>query len=251
MASYTIIGGDGKEYGPITADDISRWIAEGRLNAQSLAKAESDAEFRPLAQFPELAEIFHPATPGTISPLPPTTLMGKDYELDIGDCVSRGFELYKKKFAALFLPALVAMVIQIALYGCIETVLAATGLQEHLAYTGGGAVILGFVYSIVGSLILGPLLGGLFLVYLRNIRGNSAGVGELFAGFQRSYGQLTLGYLVVALINGIWLAPFNYAAGQKAGPVYLQLQHLQTQTPDPAQMLVDYVRVYVKPGAGE
>jgi len=58
MANYTIIGGDGKQYGPITGDELRKWISEGRLNAHSLAKADSDAEFRPLATFPELADAF-------------------------------------------------------------------------------------------------------------------------------------------------------------------------------------------------
>ena len=51
MASYIIIGGDQKEYGPITADDVRQWIAEGRLGAQSRMKAEGDAEWRPLSAF--------------------------------------------------------------------------------------------------------------------------------------------------------------------------------------------------------
>ena len=71
MVTYTIIGGDGKEYGPIAANDIRQWISEGRLSAQSLAKAESDAEFRPLEKFPEFGELFNqPASavhPPTIS----------------------------------------------------------------------------------------------------------------------------------------------------------------------------------------
>ena len=53
---YIIIGGDGKEYGPVSGDDLRKWIAEGRLNAQSLAKGEGDAEFRQLDTFPELAD---------------------------------------------------------------------------------------------------------------------------------------------------------------------------------------------------
>jgi GYF domain 2 len=66
---YTIIGGDGKQYGPISESDIRKWIAEGRLNAQSLAKAESDAEFRTLAAFPELADMFGlPAPTSGIAP---------------------------------------------------------------------------------------------------------------------------------------------------------------------------------------
>ena len=53
MANYTIIGGDGKEYGYVSGEDLRKWIAEGRLNAQSLVKAEGEAEFRPLSTFPE------------------------------------------------------------------------------------------------------------------------------------------------------------------------------------------------------
>ena len=60
MATYTIIGGDGKEYGSVLPEDLRRWIAEGRLNEQSLAKGEGDAEFRPLSTFPELAGAFAP-----------------------------------------------------------------------------------------------------------------------------------------------------------------------------------------------
>ena len=35
--------------------DVRQWIAEGRLNTESRVKAESDAEFRALAPFPEFA----------------------------------------------------------------------------------------------------------------------------------------------------------------------------------------------------
>jgi len=56
MATYTIIGGDQKEYGSVTADDLRKWIADGRLNAQSLAKEENDTEWRPLSAFPEFAD---------------------------------------------------------------------------------------------------------------------------------------------------------------------------------------------------
>jgi hypothetical protein len=61
--NYTIIGGDGKQYGPITETDLRKWIGEGRLNAQSLAKAESDAEFRTLATFPEFAALLGMGAP--------------------------------------------------------------------------------------------------------------------------------------------------------------------------------------------
>jgi hypothetical protein len=70
MANYIIIGGDGREYGPVSGEDLRKWISEERLNAQSLAKAESDAEFRPLSAFPEFAVAFGVRPPDAISPPP-------------------------------------------------------------------------------------------------------------------------------------------------------------------------------------
>jgi GYF domain 2 len=83
MANYTVIGGDGKEYGPITDADVRRWVAEGRLNAQALAKAESDAEYRPLATFPEFADVFGPTAPApVIAPVLPTGGSDRQAALD-------------------------------------------------------------------------------------------------------------------------------------------------------------------------
>jgi len=55
MANYTLIGGDQKQYGPVTEEQLRQWIFDGRVNPQSQAKAESDAEWRPLSAFPEFA----------------------------------------------------------------------------------------------------------------------------------------------------------------------------------------------------
>jgi len=68
MATYTVIGGDQKPYSSVTPDDVRRWIADGRLNAQSFAKEESDAEWRPLSAFPEFADAL---AAGSAPPSPP------------------------------------------------------------------------------------------------------------------------------------------------------------------------------------
>jgi hypothetical protein len=67
---YKIIGGDLKQYGPVSAADVGKWIDEGRLNAQSLVQAYGDIEWKQLSQFPEFAEALagKPATPGTPQP---------------------------------------------------------------------------------------------------------------------------------------------------------------------------------------
>lgn len=70
MANYTIIGGDKKEYGPVTGEELQQWIVEGRLDRNSLARSDNDTEWRPLAAFPEFASSFQirPATPPPLSP---------------------------------------------------------------------------------------------------------------------------------------------------------------------------------------
>ena len=63
---FTIIGGDGKEYGPATAEQLRSWINAGRANLETKAKLPSEAEFRRLGDFPEFGG---PATPAEPPPL--------------------------------------------------------------------------------------------------------------------------------------------------------------------------------------
>ena len=49
---YKIIGGDGKEYGPISADQLRQWIIQSRVNRTTQIKVEGSAEWKPLSAFP-------------------------------------------------------------------------------------------------------------------------------------------------------------------------------------------------------
>ena len=53
---YKIIGADGREYGPTSAEQIRQCITEGRAHAQTLTQAAGSAEWKPLASFPELLQ---------------------------------------------------------------------------------------------------------------------------------------------------------------------------------------------------
>ena len=65
---FKIIGGDGRPYGPVSADQIRQWIAEGRANAQTLAQAEGSVEWKPLGQHPEFAPTAPPPIPPSMPP---------------------------------------------------------------------------------------------------------------------------------------------------------------------------------------
>ena len=61
---YKIIGGDQKEYGPVSADDLRNWIREGRVNAQTLIQGEGQSDWRPLSSYPEFANVAAPVPSG-------------------------------------------------------------------------------------------------------------------------------------------------------------------------------------------
>ena len=65
---YILIGADQKEYGPVAADEVRAWIAEGRANGQTLARLEG-GPWKPLSTFPEFVGSLG-ATPQPAPPLP-------------------------------------------------------------------------------------------------------------------------------------------------------------------------------------
>jgi hypothetical protein len=65
---YRIIGADGREYGPITATQLLEWIAEGRANAQTRAKAEDTDQWKPLTEYVEFASALSRTPPPLSAP---------------------------------------------------------------------------------------------------------------------------------------------------------------------------------------
>src|SRR5260370_36798023 len=106
---YKIIGADQKEYGPVTADQIRQWIAEGRANAQTMVRREGETEWKPLSGYPEFAPALGSSPSGAPPPFPQPPggqtalapgVLERDYDLDIGSCIGRGRELVKNNFWA-------------------------------------------------------------------------------------------------------------------------------------------------------
>lgn len=185
---YRIIGSDGKEYGPITADVLRQWIEQGRINAKTMARREDSGEWIPLSNFPELAGVlasnlvqppFAPPVPsgGTVDPTAlAREILARGYQVDIGDCIGRGWELVKADFWPI------------------------VGVNALLWVTMG---IANLVYA--GIVVNGPLLGGLYYFFLKRVRGQKSGVNEAFAGFSLAFLQLFLGQLVLGLLGGLGL----------------------------------------------
>jgi hypothetical protein len=151
MATYTIIGGDQKHYGSVTADSVRRWIAEGRLNAQSLIREEPDAEFRPLSVFPEFADALT-ASSAPPSLAPQATAARGDHDAAL--------QLVRGPVIGLKITAIVGLVLVAA--GLVINLLTLSGydiglqkiqnpqLQKLFTKVGGG---LGIVQDIIGGVM--------------------------------------------------------------------------------------------------
>ncbi len=189
---YRIIGGDQKEYGPVSADDLRRWVAEGRLNAQSLVRAEGGSEWKPLSACPEFADVLlaQPGPPplaagagaGADAAAWTAQILARQPEVQIGECLARSWRLVTTNLGTLFGATAVVWFISFA---C-----------QFIPLIGG----------IVNWLIQGVLYGGLYLIFLNRIRGRPASVGDVFAGFSAGFAQLMLAGFLTKLLSVIGLA---------------------------------------------
>src|SRR5258706_726627 len=185
---YKIIGGDKKEYGPVSADDLRHWIAEGRINPQSLIQAEGSREWRPLATFAEFADALRsqvgqvPSRETAAQPVNAEVwsaqILARPAELQVGRCLARSWTLLLANFGLFFGAAFLVWII---------------------------SVVCQFIPmgSIVYGVVRGVFYGGLYLVFLKRIRNQPASVGEVFAGFSPGFPQLLLAGFVSSLLSGI------------------------------------------------
>lgn len=229
MANYNIIGGDGKEYGPVTEAEIRQWIAEGRLNAASQAKAESDSEWRSLGIFPEFAGAFSAASGPAPIAEDPGVLNEGDYELDVFGSISRGWEIFKNNLGTLVGAGVVYLALLIATYLAVSLVtrLLSGGSDPATLMSPAYQAANLMVQIFLVPLVQGPLVAGFYFLILKVIREQPVGVGDLFAGFQRSFAPSYLCAMLVALVAGLSFLPFNWVCNSKLAPVLEQMQHTQ------------------------
>ena len=210
MANYFIVGGDDRQYGPITAEDIRKWAAEGRLNGGTSAKAESDAEWRPLAKFPEFADLFEPAPAAPVFPAAPAAPIDwreYDYDLDLSGCISGGWNLFKNHFGVLFVGPVIYFLIEIFI-----------GLFSKIP-------LIGPAFSVANLFLVGPLLAGVYYQFILVNRGEKTAVGDIFSGFRRRFLHLMLANLLIAFLSALCFTPFFLADGAKFLVLLHQMQN--------------------------
>lgn len=72
--TYMMIGADGRQYGPITLDQVKSWISEGRITqATSILRSDTNS-WLPAAQYQELGLAQQPAPVPMASPVSPAVI---------------------------------------------------------------------------------------------------------------------------------------------------------------------------------
>lgn len=191
---FTILGSDGKEYGPVTAGKIMEWIRDGRANLQTKARHDGETEWKTLADFPEFVptNVAPPvlaaapaATAAPVSPAPAPAgpvdpkayadaLLARGGSVDVFGCLSQSFHLWTGNFLPLVGVTLLVFLLQ-AVIGMIP------------------------LLGMIGGLFLnGVFYGGLYYYYLGKMRGEHREVGDAFAGFSRALVPLGLTSLLQA-----------------------------------------------------
>ena len=187
---YRILGGDGKEYGPVSFQQLGQWIAEKRVNGDTRVQGE-DGAWRLLRDVPELVVLLQPpvVAPQLIS-APAKAHFGPsdydgDYDLDVVACLTSAWSLFQQQFSTLFGPTMMYLLI---LFG-----LSIFGALPYI----------GVLFSLCSFVIGAPLMAGLYVVYLRVIRGETPPLGSLFDGFRRMFGHLFLGQWVAGILASL------------------------------------------------
>jgi hypothetical protein len=200
---FTIIGGDGKEYGPVPASEVNGWIMNGRANLQTKARKLSEELWKTLGDFPEFAPgaaVTPPPLAGEAAilsvpaaPQPQAEdLLARAAKLDIGACLSRGWDLWLNHFGRLLLAYLILIPISVA-----------------LAFVQLGTL------PVASMVLSGVFTAGLFRYMLKLLHGKPAALSDLFAGFREAPGSLISAGIATAvftllgcflILPGIYLA---------------------------------------------
>jgi serine/threonine protein kinase len=116
-------------------------------------------------------------------------ILARDYALNIRRCLRRGWALVRNDFWPLV--GISAFVLVVLSAASSSEVVVSSG-KSHTGTT-----------SILGILLSGPLMGGLYLYFLKKIRREAAGVETAFTGFRHPFPHLVIAGFLTSLLTAL------------------------------------------------
>jgi len=141
----------------------------------------------------------------------------------IGDCLGEGWQAVKGNLGGVILFALVSSIV----------------------------LSIAMMLPLINLFLVGPLFGGLAIYYLKLVRRQPAGIGDLFAGFQ-TYGQLLLLTVFMVLIYFVGIVPGTAVIAISAAPFFKALGALAnvTSPSDASKAMETLMSALKQAGAG-
>jgi uncharacterized membrane protein len=191
---YTIVGGDGNEYGPVTEDAIRQWIAEGRANSGTLFKEVDASEWTKLGESGQFLAAIQAAEHSRASKLDPPEAPSDiqdqidNEDIDFNEVDIEVLGTYTKGISLLL--------------NNIGLLLGASMLVWIMGFIPKFIPLIGGLISLI---IDGALAGGLCYVFIRTIRKESVSIGDIFAGFRFAFPALLMGHALTWFISNVGL----------------------------------------------
>lgn len=189
MTWYYAVGS--QQQGPVTDDQLHALAKDGVVTGDTLVWREGMVNWQPYRTVagshggsvpPAVVMATAPAgADSSVSPEAQTP--PDDYEVSIGHCLSRAWALFKDHAGSII--------------GACALVFLAVLVANIIPFLG---VLLGLVVN-------GPLMGGLYWFYLKKVRGQETTVGDAFAGFGPSFANLMLAQIVSGVLSVLSILP--------------------------------------------
>ena len=186
VPNYDMIGGNGNSYGPVSADQIRRWISEKRANAGTHIRLSGLVEWGPISSFSEFNSSFPELHPTQESDLtedveaeipPPATPASLPFT--VGGCLGGGRDLLNRNFMPIAGGCLAVWMVNMAL--------------NFIPLLGGIAVLL----------LIGPLYGALFRMVLDRKRGLETTFFQAWSGLQTQMPTLIVAGALAAILTAL------------------------------------------------
>jgi len=197
-ALYFLIGTDGRQYGPLSQDDVFIWLADGRASRYSRARRDTEAQWAALRDMPEFEDATRPGFLGSGAPAasaqdighagaePPTGSSAgqRALRLDPISCFRRAWWLVARDFALLGGWTLI-----------VAMAIIATSVIPRVGW-------------LVGLLLNNLLTAGVYLLFLARMRGLRPTFNDVALAIRSAAGRLMLAGLAQSLIT----APIVFAS---------------------------------------
>ena len=151
---YSIVGGDSKTYGPVSAEEVLRWIREGRADSKTKVKQEGSEEWVELSSISE----FYPSgltSPPKLDSLPVSGVLQATHDLRVSEALSHGWHSYRQD--------------SWRITGIIILVFLAQALLNSIPVAG----------AILSFLLNGPILGGIYFFCRQSLHAQSKGLTDV------------------------------------------------------------------------